>query len=112
MKPSIIRLANSTNYGTSFTGAGGMQTWTQMPDYKTYKSPYGPKYKVAPNFHGISLSRVYRFGTMAAGFGGVAGFFALFFFGEVPKVRNDILSKVPIIGDYFVREIPPEDNPF
>lgn len=30
-------------------------------------------------------------GTLAA-FGGVAGFFALFFFGEVPRVRKDILS--------------------
>lgn len=49
---------------------------------------------------------------MAAGFGGVAGFFALFFFAEVPRVRTDIMEKVPILGDYFVKEIPPEDNPF
>lgn len=46
------------------------------------------------------------------GFGAVAGIFALFFFGEVPKVRQDILSKVPIIGDYWVHEVAPEDNPF
>jgi hypothetical protein len=25
-------------------------------------------------------------------FGGVAGFFALFFFSDVPKVRNDIMQ--------------------
>lgn len=48
----------------------------------------------------------------AGGFGAVAGIFALFFFGEVPKVRKDILQNVPILGSYFVREIPPEDNPF
>ena len=40
------------------------------------------------------------------------GVFALFFFDEVPRVREDILRKVPIIGNYFVREIPDEDNPF
>lgn len=61
---------------------------------------------------GWSVTRTLRFGTIAAGFGVSAGIFALFFFGEVPKVRNDILQKMPVIGDYFVREIPPEDNPF
>ncbi|PSK57921.1 hypothetical protein B9Z65_9123 [Elsinoe australis] len=112
MQPSTTRLANSTNYGTSFTGAGGMQPWTQMPDYKTYKSKYGPNYKIAPNFHGIDLRRATRFGLQAGAFGAVAGFFALFFFGDVPKVRNDIMAKLPFIGSYYVREIPPEDNPF
>ena len=47
-----------------------------------------------------------------SGFGVAGGIFALFFFGEVPKVRNDILSKMPVIGEYYVRETPPEDNPF
>jgi hypothetical protein len=61
---------------------------------------------------GISPIKAYRYGTILAGFGVSAGIFALFFFGEVPKVRKDILSKVPIIGDYFVHEVPPEDNPF
>jgi hypothetical protein len=51
-------------------------------------------------------------GTLAAGFGGVAGFFALFFFAEVPRVRNDIMLKIPILGDYFIVDVPPEDNPF
>lgn len=31
-------------------------------------------------------------GFTLAGFGATAGFFALFFFGEVPIVRKDILS--------------------
>ena len=48
----------------------------------------------------------------AGGFGVVAGIFALFFFAEVPKVRKDIMQKIPIIGDYFIHEVPPEDNPF
>lgn len=51
-------------------------------------------------------------GVLAGGFGGVAGFFALFFFAEVPKVRDDIMLKIPYINKYFVKEIAPEDNPF
>jgi hypothetical protein len=49
---------------------------------------------------------------MGAAYGGVAGLFALFFFAEVPRVSQDIMQKVPILGSYFVKEIPPEDNPF
>ena len=87
--------------------------------------------------------------TKVGSFGVVAGVFALFFFSEVPKVRNDImqvrpppqgappttaslsqqlmhlshriqllilclfspsLQKLPLVGDYFRRDIPPEDN--
>jgi hypothetical protein len=51
-------------------------------------------------------------GMTAGSFGAVAGIFALFFFAEVPKVRTDIMQKVPILGSYFVVEIAPEDNPF
>jgi hypothetical protein len=61
---------------------------------------------------GLSAVKAYRYGTILAGFGVSAGIFALFFFGEIPKVRKDILSKVPVIGEYFIHEIPPEDNPF
>ncbi|KAL8756149.1 MAG: hypothetical protein Q9184_004591 [Pyrenodesmia sp. 2 TL-2023] len=42
---------------------------------------------------------------------GVAGIvFALQFFADVPKVRTDIMQKLPLVGDYFIREIPPSDN--
>lgn len=53
-----------------------------------------------------------KFGTTAAGFGIVAGIFAMQFFSDVPKVRTDIMQKLPVVGEYFVREVPPEDNPF
>ena len=36
----------------------------------------------------------------------------IFVLNKVPKVRSDILSKLPVVGEYFVREVPPEDNPF
>ena len=68
--------------------------------------------KHLPNFWGMTIPKAVRYGSIAAGFGVSAGIFAIFFLGEVPKVRNDILVKAPIIGPYFVREVPPEDNPF
>ena len=49
---------------------------------------------------------------MAATFAAATGIFALFFFAEVPRVRIDIVEKIPVIGSYFKKEIPPEDNPF
>lgn len=49
---------------------------------------------------------------MAATFGAATGIFALFFFAEVPRVRIDIVEKIPVIGSYFKKEIAPEDNPF
>lgn len=61
---------------------------------------------------GVTPIKALRYGYIASGFGVAAGVFALFFFGEVPRVRQDILSKVPVIGNYWVREVPPEDNPF
>ena len=51
-------------------------------------------------------------GKTAALFGVSAGLFALFFFAEVPRVRTDIVEKIPVLGEYFRKEIPPEDNPF
>ncbi|OXV07466.1 hypothetical protein Egran_04767 [Elaphomyces granulatus] len=47
---------------------------------------------------------------MATSFGVSAAVFAVFFFGEVPRVRKDILMKIPILGDYFNRTVLPEDN--
>ncbi|KAI9796119.1 MAG: hypothetical protein M1835_004659 [Candelina submexicana] len=46
----------------------------------------------------------------AGAFGGVFGFFALFFFADVPRVRKDILEKLPVVGEYYHKEIPPSDN--
>lgn len=49
---------------------------------------------------------------MLIGFGAAAGIFALFFFDGVPKVRKDIMQKIPYIGSFYDNEVPPEDNPF
>lgn len=49
-------------------------------------------------------------GTIAGTFGVSAGVFALFFLGEVPRVRRDILQKFPFFDQYFDRRVAPEDN--
>ncbi|KAJ5112469.1 hypothetical protein N7532_000514 [Penicillium argentinense] len=51
-------------------------------------------------------------GTLAGSFGVFAGAAALFFLGEVPRVRRDILQQFPFLDTYFDRPIAPEDNPF
>lgn len=37
-------------------------------------------------------------GVTLGGFGGVAGFFALYFFSDVPRVRKDILQVSQMVG--------------
>ncbi len=49
---------------------------------------------------------------MATAFGIAAGAGLLLFLDGIPKVQRDILQKVPIVGGYFIHEVPPEDNPF
>lgn len=49
-------------------------------------------------------------GSIAAGFGVAVGTGALFIFGEVPRVRNDILRQLPFFDTYYDRTIAPEDN--
>lgn len=41
---------------------------------------------------------------------GSLGVFALFFLGEVPRIRNDILRQLPFFDNYFDRRLAPEDN--
>lgn len=45
-------------------------------------------------------------------FGGTGLFFLFFFLNDVPRVREDIWEQMPMIGDYYHKETPPEDNPF
>ncbi|KAF7125967.1 hypothetical protein CNMCM5793_002326 [Aspergillus hiratsukae] len=77
-----------------------------------YRSPFAPKYYVPAHFGGVSMGTATKYVSIAVPFGVAAGTFALFFFGEVPRVRNDILRKVPFLDEYFDRSVPAEDNPF
>ena len=49
---------------------------------------------------------------MSAGFGAAALIAAAFLMEEVPVVRKDIFLNIPIVGQYWDRTVPPEDNPF
>ncbi len=58
----------------------------------------------------MTFTSMGRLGMTLAAFGGVAGFAALFFAEGMPRVRRDILQKIPGFGSYWIREIPPSDN--
>ncbi|GKT45429.1 uncharacterized protein ColSpa_05610 [Colletotrichum spaethianum] len=49
-------------------------------------------------------------GTRAAGFGAAAGIAALFYTSGIPRIQRDILMKIPVIGQTYVKDIPPSDN--
>ncbi|KAJ0376714.1 hypothetical protein COL26b_004984 [Colletotrichum chrysophilum] len=62
--------------------------------YPTYRSKFGPN------------------GVRAGGFGAAAGIAALFYTSGIPRIQKDILQKIPILGNQFVKEVHPADNPF
>jgi len=95
-----------------FTGRSGLQPWTVREPYKVWKSKFAPAYKTAPNFHGITLSRAARWTTTAGYFGAATGLFVFFMFAEIPRVSKDIAEKIPVVGPWFHKETPAEDNPF
>jgi hypothetical protein len=43
-------------------------------------------------------------------FGGVALFGVIFFASGIPRVQQDILMKIPFIGNHYIKEIPASDN--
>ncbi|OHF00480.1 hypothetical protein CORC01_04230 [Colletotrichum orchidophilum] len=81
--------------------------------YPAYHSKFGPKYKTIPNFGGWTIPSAIKFATRAGGFGAAAGIAALFYTSGIPRIQNDILIKIPIIGSKFAKEeLPASDNPF
>ncbi|KAI0379320.1 ubiquinol-cytochrome-c reductase complex subunit-domain-containing protein [Hypomontagnella monticulosa] len=80
--------------------------------YPSYKSPYGPKYHYQPNVAGFTLKQATGLGFKAGAFGGVALFAVIYYASGIPRVKRDILQKIPFIGGYFIKEIPASDNPF
>ncbi|KAM5483096.1 hypothetical protein McanCB56680_003154 [Microsporum canis] len=80
--------------------------------FGSYRSPYAPKYTVPFKVAGVSVTQGMRFMPMAATFGAATGIFAVFFLGDTPRIREDILMNIPLIGSYWERSIAPEDNPF
>ncbi|KAI0478416.1 ubiquinol-cytochrome-c reductase complex subunit-domain-containing protein [Xylariaceae sp. FL0804] len=77
-----------------------------------YKSQYGPKYQYQRNLMGITPKQLFGTGMKAGLYGGVALFAVIFYASGVPRVKKDILQKVPVIGEYFINEVPASDSPF
>ncbi|KAJ1332981.1 Ubiquinol-cytochrome-c reductase complex subunit (QCR10) [Microdochium nivale] len=89
-----------------------LPTPLRMASQPSYKSPYGPKYHYQPSFAGMTFKQATQFGFKAGAFGGVALFAVIFYASGIPRVQNDILMKIPFLEKYYVKEIPPSDNPF
>jgi hypothetical protein len=49
-------------------------------------------------------------GIKSGALGGVALFAVIFYASGIPRVQHDILQKIPIIGDHYIKEIPASDN--
>ncbi|KAK9479556.1 cytochrome b-c1 complex subunit 10 [Lipomyces japonicus] len=69
-------------------------------------------YKYTPNFLGFNAKLIARWSPVLAVWGGAAGIGALFLLEPIPRVRNDILKKIPVLGNYWERPIDPNDSPF
>ncbi|KAF4509064.1 hypothetical protein G6O67_005370 [Ophiocordyceps sinensis] len=78
-----------------------------------FRSAYGPKYHYQLNLKGMNKTALTRLGFRTALFGGAAGVAALLFVSGIPRVRQDVLQKVPFLGNLFIKEeVPASDNPF
>ncbi|KAI0537090.1 ubiquinol-cytochrome-c reductase complex subunit-domain-containing protein [Xylaria digitata] len=80
--------------------------------FPSYKSPYGPKYHFQPHIAGWTPKQLTGLAVRSGAFGGVALFAVIYFASGIPRVQQDILQKIPFIGDHFIKEIPASDNPF
>jgi ubiquinol-cytochrome c reductase subunit 10 len=82
--------------------------------YRTILTQYvkKPSYKIVPHFLGFNIPTVSKWIPILGIWGAAAGIGALFLIEGVPRTRQDILSKIPIIGEHWIREIPASDNPF
>ncbi|RPA87506.1 hypothetical protein BJ508DRAFT_320518 [Ascobolus immersus RN42] len=87
---------------------------TNLHATPAWSSRFGPKYKIQPNVLGYTVRSLTPIALSAAGFGGVALVGALFFLNAVPRVRRDVLERLPVVGNYWIGkgELPASDNPF
>ncbi|KAL4910455.1 hypothetical protein BDW74DRAFT_145085 [Aspergillus multicolor] len=88
------------------------QTLRRAAAQSARSSPLAGRFTPASHVGGFTINDATKFGGIAATFGVSAGLFALFLFGEVPRVRKDILQKLPFFDTYLDRTVAPEDNPF
>ncbi|RIA88442.1 cytochrome b-c1 complex subunit 10 [Glomus cerebriforme] len=60
-----------------------------------------PQFKFQPNFMRLTPERARYWAPSVVGFTGTLGVAALLFTETVPRVRHDILSNIPILGNYW-----------
>ncbi|CAI2164920.1 9669_t:CDS:2 [Funneliformis geosporum] len=60
-----------------------------------------PIIKFQPHFMRITPERARRWAPSVMAFTGALGIAALLFVEPIPRIRQDILSNVPILGNYW-----------
>ncbi|KAK9236026.1 cytochrome b-c1 complex subunit 10 [Lipomyces kononenkoae] len=70
------------------------------------------QYRYNLSFLGFTPQVVTRWVPIFGVWGGALGVGALFFLEPIPRVRNVILQKIPILGSYWNRPVDPNDSPF
>ncbi|KAI8629341.1 ubiquinol-cytochrome-c reductase complex subunit-domain-containing protein [Xylariaceae sp. FL1651] len=88
------------------------QTLLRQAQLPAYKSPFGPKYHYQPNIAGLTPKQLATLGFRAGAYGGVALFAVIYYASGIPKVKKDILQKIPLLGTYYTEEVIASDNPF
>jgi len=99
-----------------------------LPSFSLLSKPFYPTHEIK------MVKAVYRFGAKyqepraVAGFitlpkfmkwtpsltlwGASAGVAVVFFADSITRLRNDVYSKLPVIGSYYDDSVDPEDTPF
>ncbi|BFZ62928.1 hypothetical protein YB2330_004040 [Saitoella coloradoensis] len=77
-----------------------------------FRSQYGPRYVAQPHFLTMTPEKFVRWAPSLAAWGATAGVAAIFLLSGLPRMKRDVLQKIPFVGGYFINEIPASDSPF
>ncbi|KAK9467005.1 cytochrome b-c1 complex subunit 10 [Lipomyces arxii] len=69
-------------------------------------------FKSSPRLAGFTLGTFMKWVPVLGLWGGAAGAGVIFFLEPIPRVQDQILSKVPVVGKYWIKNIDPNDVPF
>ncbi|KAG2183623.1 hypothetical protein INT43_006631 [Umbelopsis isabellina] len=69
-----------------------------------------PKIVTVPHFGFITAEKLVRIAPNAAVWGAAAGAAVLLLGSDIPIIKRDILSKVPVVGNYWAVEAPVKEE--